>query len=64
MNSSIPQLQIERIIGMSQSGCNGSSSVIEGNVSSNTSMAINPLNGDIAYLAGSFIVIYNIKTSV
>ena len=50
-------------MGMSQSGCSGSSSVIEGHISSQASMAVNPKNGDIAYIAGAFVVIYGVKTS-
>ena len=26
-------------------------------------MAVNPKNGDIAYIAGAFVVIYGVKTS-
>jgi len=48
---------------MSQGGCSGSSSVIDGGNSSAASTAINPKNGDIAYIAGAFIVIYGVKTS-
>ena len=61
--SQVPALQIERIMGMSQSGCNGSSPVIDGATASSGSMAINPTNGDIAYVAGAFIVIYGVKSS-
>ena len=48
---------------MSQSGSKGSSSVIEASILSKVSMAFNPKNGDIAYIAGSFVVIYGVKTS-
>jgi len=48
---------------MSQSGSKGSSSIIEASNLSKASMAFNPKNGDIAYIAGSFIVIYGVKTS-
>lgn len=58
-----PQLSIERIIGMSQSGSSGTSHVIEGGVQSHSSMAVNPNNGDLAYIAGAFIVVYGVKTS-
>jgi hypothetical protein len=60
----IPQLEVERIIGMSQCGCNNSSHVIDGWVSSAGAITINPKNGDIAYIAGAFIVIYGVKTSI
>ena len=62
--SNVNQLEVERIIGMSQSGCCGSSTIIDGSTSSENSIAINPKNGDIAYIAGSYIVIYGVKTSV
>lgn len=61
--SAVPQLQIERIIGMSQSGSKGTSSVLDASYLSRASMAFNPKNGDIAYIAGAFIVIYGVKTS-
>ena len=63
-SNNINQLQVERIIGMSQMGCCNSSPVIDGATSSQNSIAINPKNGDIAYLAGAFITIYGVKTSV
>jgi hypothetical protein len=63
-NSVVPSLNIERIIGMSQNGCSSSSSVIDGSVSSVSSITISPKNGDVAYIAGAFIVIYGVKTSV
>ena len=59
----MPSLQVERIIGMSQCGSSGSSNTIDGANSSASSMAINPKNGDIAYIAGAFIVIYGVKSS-
>ena len=59
----VPQLEIERIIGMSQSGCSGSSAVIDGATASAASIAVNPKNGDVAYIAGAFIVIYGVKSS-
>jgi hypothetical protein len=37
--------------------------VIDPANASAASIAINPKNGDIAYIAGSFIVIYGVKTS-
>ena len=37
--------------------------MIDGANSSTYSMAVNPNNGDIAYIAGAFIVIYGVKTS-
>ena len=48
---------------MSQSGCQGSSFVFDGSISSQCSMDINPINGDIAYIAGAFIIIYGMKSS-
>jgi hypothetical protein len=48
---------------MSQSGCSGNSYAVDGAISSATSIAINPKNGDIAYIAGAFIVIYGMKSS-
>ena len=48
---------------MSQGGSSGGSNVIDGGNSSASSMAINPKNGDIAYIAGAFVVIYGVKTS-
>jgi hypothetical protein len=48
---------------MSQSGCSGTSSMIDVSNSSQFSMAVNPNNGDVAYIAGAFIVIYGVKTS-
>ena len=49
---------------MSQSGCSNSSPVIEPWISSGASIAICPKNGDVAYIAGAFIVIYGVKTSI
>ena len=48
---------------MSQCGSSGSSNTIEGANSSASSTAINPKNGDIAYISGAFIVIYGVKSS-
>lgn len=48
---------------MSQSGCTGSSYVIDGAISSASSMAISPKNGDLAYIAGAFVVVYGMKSS-
>lgn len=60
----MPALEIERIIGMSQCGCSGSSAVVDGAVTSASSIAICPRNGDIAYIAGAFIVVYGVKSSL
>ena len=48
---------------MSQTGSSGSSHVIDGGVQSHSSLAVNPTNGDLAYIAGAFIVVYGVKTS-
>ena len=48
---------------MSQSGCSGSSYAIDGALSSATSIAISPRNGDLAYIAGAFVVVYGMKSS-
>ena len=37
--------------------------MIDGATSSGYSIATNPKNGDIAYIAGAFIIIYGVKTS-
>jgi hypothetical protein len=37
--------------------------VFDGSISSQGSIDFNPLNGDIAYIAGAFIVIYGMKSS-
>lgn len=64
MSQSVPSLEIERIIGMSQCGCSGSSAVVDGAVTSASSIAVCPRNGDIAYIAGAFIVVYGVKSSL
>jgi hypothetical protein len=48
---------------MSQVGCSGSSAVIDGATSSAAAIAINPATGDLAYIAGSFIVLFGVKSS-
>jgi len=48
---------------MSQAGCRGSPGAIDGATASANSIAVNPGNGDLAYIAGAFIVVYGVKTS-
>ena len=48
---------------MSQSGCSGNSYAVDGAFSSATSIAVSPRNGDIAYIAGAFVVVYGMKSS-
>lgn len=50
-------------MGMSQCGSNGNTPDTDGWVSSSGAIAISPKNGDIAYIAGAFIVIYAVRTS-
>ena len=42
---------------------NSGSYIIDGAISSQNSIAFNPKNGDVAYIAGAFVVIYSMKTS-
>jgi hypothetical protein len=50
-------------MGMSATGSNSGSYIIDGAISSQNSIAFNPKNGDIAYIAGAFVVNYSMKTS-
>lgn len=48
---------------MSQSGCQNGSILIDGSISSQYSICTNPLNGDIAFIAGAFVVVYGMKSN-
>ena len=50
-------------MGMSATGSNSGSYIIDGAISSQNSIAFNPKHGDVAYIAGAFVVIYSMKTS-